>query len=169
MLGLLTVGLLAGCGSSGPATTTTVTYPVGDTGVVLPDAVYADFKTLGKGKLDVEAWKVTVAAQETVENKRNSFLYKNEMDPAVLAYWEALGLKKEMHDADEPALKWASYTPLKALEDGDSAVYPVVFDFVGAERVIFYAESHGVARRGRHGGLYHCLSLQSRGHEGQRS
>ncbi len=145
---VLAAGLLAGCGGSGPATTTTVTYPAGDTGMVLPDGVYADFKMLGKGKLDVEAWKLTVAAQETVENKRNSFLYKNEMDPEVIAYWEALGLKKELHDAEEPALKWASYTPLKALEAGDTAVYPVVFDFVGAERVIFYAESHGVARVG---------------------
>jgi dienelactone hydrolase len=148
----LAAGLLAGCGGSGPATTTTVTYPAGDTGMVLPDGVYADFKMLGKGKLDVEAWKVTVAAQETVENKRNSFLYKNEMDPAVLGYWEALGLKKEMHDANEPALKWASYTPLKALEAGNTAVYPVVFDFVGAERLIFYAESHGVAREGAKAG-----------------
>jgi poly(3-hydroxybutyrate) depolymerase len=152
MLSVLAAVLFGGCGGSGPATTTTVTYPVGDTGAVLPDAVYQDFKTLGKGKLDVETWKTTVAAQETVENKSTSFLYKNEMDPAVLAYWEAWGLKKEMHDANEPALKWASYTPLKALEAGNTAVYPVVFDFVGAERLIFYAESHGVARYGAKAG-----------------
>jgi pimeloyl-ACP methyl ester carboxylesterase len=74
------------------------------------------------------------------------------MDPAVLAYWEDLGLKKELHDANEPALKWASYTPLKALEAGNTAVYPVVFDFVGAERVIFYAEGHGIAYEGAKAG-----------------
>jgi poly(3-hydroxybutyrate) depolymerase len=148
----LAVGLLTGCGGDETTATTTAgpttTYPVGDTGLVLPDAIYANFKTLGKAKLDVEAWKVTVAAQKTVEYQRNNFLYKNEMDPAVLAYWEALGMKKEMHDADNPDLKWASYTPLKALAADNTKVYPVVFDFVGGERVIFYAEGHGFAYLG---------------------
>ncbi len=180
LVGQLTVSLLTGCGGDSTAATAgavttdttaaapTTTLSAGDTGVVLPDAVYTDFKNLGKGQLDVEAWKATEAAQKTVEHKRNPFLYRNEMDPAVIAYWDALGIKKEMHDADEPALKWASYTPLAALADGNTAVYPVVFDFVGAEKLIFYAETHGIAYRGGHRGLHHHLPLQSRSHEGYR-
>ncbi len=49
-----------------------------------------------------------------------------------------------MHEADDPDLKWASYTPVAFLESDD--VYPVVFDFVGAEKLIFSAEGHGIAQ-----------------------
>jgi dienelactone hydrolase len=168
LLGLLAVGLLAGCGGETTTTTTanepttttgaattdttaaapTTTLSAGDTGADYPNIVYNTFKGLGKGELDVEAWKATVAAQKSIEYQRNLFLYKNEMDPAVIAYFEALGVKKEMHDADNPDLKWASYTPLAALAADNAAVYPVVFDFVGGERLIFSAEGHGFAHVG---------------------
>jgi acetyl esterase/lipase len=133
---------------AGPTTTVagpTTTLSAGDTGVDYPNILYNTFKGLGKGQLDVDAWKATAAAQMSVDWGRDSFLYRDEMDPAVLAHWEARGIKKEMHDADDPLLKWASYTPLTAFEEGNTAVYPVVFDFVGAERLIFAAEGHGLA------------------------
>jgi poly(3-hydroxybutyrate) depolymerase len=168
LLAVLAAVLFAGCGgetttttaASEPTTTVgavttdttaaapTTTLSAGDTGVDYPAIVYNTFKGLGKGELDVEAWKATVAAQKSVEYQKNLFLYKNEMDPAVLAYFEALGVKKEMHDADDPDLKWASYTPLAALAADNTAVYPVVFDFVGGERLIFSAEGHGFAHVG---------------------
>ncbi|MBN1628644.1 MAG: hypothetical protein JW990_02675 [Thermoleophilia bacterium] len=168
LLSVLVVVLLAGCGgetttttaASEPTTTTgaattdttaagpTTTLSAGDTGVDYPNIVYNMFKSLGKGELDVEAWKATVAAQKSIEYQSNLFLYKNEMDPAVLAYFEALGVKKEMHDADNLDLKWASYTPLSALAADNTAVYPIVFDFVGGEKLVFSAEGHGFAHVG---------------------
>ncbi|MBN1631188.1 MAG: hypothetical protein JW990_15615 [Thermoleophilia bacterium] len=158
LLGVLAVGLFAACGGDEAPTTTlpvdttvttaeapTTTLSAGDTGVDYPNIVYNTFKSLGKGELDLEAWKATQAAELSLEWGRDSFLYRNEMDPAVLAHWEARGIKKEMHDADDPLLKWASYTPLAALEPGNAEEYPVVFDFVGAERLVFAAEGHGLA------------------------
>ena len=160
LLGLLFIGALAGCG--GEATTTTVasepttttgavstdTTTAGDTGVDYPNIIFSTLKGLGKGEVDAEAWRNSEAGQKMIEENRNTFLYKNEMDPAVLAYWDSLGMKKEMHDADDPLLKWASYTPVKALAADTTTVYPVVFDFVGGEKLIFSAEAHGIAHLG---------------------
>jgi pimeloyl-ACP methyl ester carboxylesterase len=145
LLGVLAAVLLAGCGGTQPTTTTTTVARVGDTGVDWPNQLFKFYKGLGKGEVDIEAFKVTASAQKTVEYQSNFYLFKNEMDPAVLGYWEALGMKKELHDADNLDLKWASYTPVKALAAGNTAKYPVVFDFVGGERLIFSAEAHGFA------------------------
>jgi poly(3-hydroxybutyrate) depolymerase len=169
VLGLLLAGVLAGCGSTSDEATTTVpseattttgavstdttvavttTLSAGDTGVDYPNIIFSTLKGLGKGEVDAEAWRNSEAGQKMVEESRNGFLYKNEMDPAVLAYWDALGMKKEMHDGADPLLKWASYTPVVALAADNTAVYPVVFDFVGGEKLIFSAEGHGLAHLG---------------------
>ncbi len=147
LLCVVVMGLLTSCGGT-PVTTTTTMVRVGDTGVDWPNQLFKFYNGLGKGEIDIEAFKATASAQKTVEYQTNFYLFKNEMDPVVLAYWEALGMKKEMHEADDADLKWASYTPLKALESGNTAKYPVVFDFVGGERLIFSAEGHGFANVG---------------------
>ncbi|MBN1631187.1 MAG: hypothetical protein JW990_15610 [Thermoleophilia bacterium] len=158
LFGVLIGGLLAACGddatttTAGPTETTaaapTTTLSSGDSGADWPNIIWNTVKGLSKGTIDIEWWQTTEAAQKTAEYQRNVFLFKNEMDPAVLAYWEGLGMKKEMHDAGDELLKWASYTPAAALESGNTAVYPVVFDFVGGERLIFSAEGHGFAHVG---------------------
>lgn len=101
LLGVLAGSLSAGCGGAAAPTTT---LAAGDTGVDYPNIVYNLYGSLGKGELDVEAWKASEAGQKSVAEQRNFFLFKNEIDLAVLAYWEGLGMKKEIHDADDPAL-----------------------------------------------------------------
>ena len=139
---LLLAGLSAGCGSETPTTLApTTTIVSGTTGIEWPDIVWKSYNR--SGEMDVEAFKASAAGQKSAEYQKLFFLFKDEMDPAVLGYYEGLGIKKEMHDASDPDLKWASYTPLPALEDGNETKYPVVFDFVGGERLIFSAEGHG--------------------------
>jgi pimeloyl-ACP methyl ester carboxylesterase len=166
MFGLLAAALLAGCGGDRAATTTapsdpaattatapTTTLSAGDTGVDYPAIVYNTVEGLGKGNVDIEAWKATESAQKLIEYSRNGFLYKNEMDPAVLAYWEGLGIKKELHDADDPLLKWSSLTPVAALEPGNTHTYPVVFCFHGNAMNIFSSEGYGFGEVGAREGF----------------
>jgi hypothetical protein len=166
ILGALAASLIAGCGGAATTNTTaasvsptttgavstdttaavvTDTTSGGDTGVDYPAIIYSTVEGLGKGKVDIEAWKATEQADKLIEYSRNGFLYRNEMDPAVLAYWDALGIKKELHDADKPTQKWASYTPVVALEPGNTTKYPVVFSFHGNGMSIFTSEGYGFA------------------------
>jgi len=145
--GLTLTGLLVGCGEGGGATTTlapTTTIVSGTTGVEWPQIIWTNYGR--SGDTDVEAFKASAAGQKSAEYQKLFFLFSNEMDPTVLAYYDGLNVKKEMHDADDPDLKWASYTPVAALEEGNKTKYPVVFDFVGGERLIFSAEGHGFAQ-----------------------
>ena len=159
LLGALVVGLFAGCNGSEATTTTaaaeaTTTTAASTTTTALgnyPDIVYPKMVANSNGgpEFDVEKWKATAAAEKMLAFMRNSYIYKNEMDPDLLAYWDALGMKKELHDADgDEALKWASYTPVAALAADNTAVYPVVFCFHGAYGSIFGAEGYGIAELG---------------------
>jgi pimeloyl-ACP methyl ester carboxylesterase len=174
LLGTLAAGLLGACGGEEAAPTTaasaattttgavatdttaaapTTTLPAGPTTTALgnyPDVIYPKMvaNSTGGPAFDLEKWKATVSAQKLLAYMRNSYIYKDEMDPELLAYWEALGMKKELHDADDVDLKWASYTPLAAFEEGNTAVYPVVFCFHGAYGNIFGAEGYGIAEYG---------------------
>ena len=145
LVGLLLGGLSAGCGSETPTTLApTTTIVSGTTGIEWPEIIWTSFNR--GGEMDVEAFKASAAGQKSAEYQKLFFLFKDEMDPTVLAYYEGLGIKKELHEGDDLDRRWASYTPMPALEDGNKTKYPVVFDFVGGERVIFSAEGHGFAQ-----------------------
>ena len=148
LLGVLAVGLLAGCGGAtteettttvaGQATTTTGAGSPDTTAVAstdtttkvvgYPENIYGLFKTMGGAGFDLDKWRATAAAEKIIASHRNEFTNKG-MDPADVAYWEALGVKKEVHDADDEELKWYSYAPAQALAAGNTAGYPVVFCF----------------------------------------
>ena len=164
LLGMLAVGLVTGCGDAttdestttvvGEATTTTTSAATTTTaaGSNYPDMIYPKMvgNSTGGPAFDVEKFKATPAAAKLAAWMKNGFMYKDEMDPAVLAYWDALGVKKELHDADagDKELKWASYAPLEALAADNTAVYPVVFCFHGGYGSIFGAEGFGIADLG---------------------
>lgn len=139
--------LAAGCGEgaytpSSLAPTTTVVS--GTTGVEWPEQIWTSYGR--SGDTDVDAFVASAAGQKSAEYQKLFYLFSDEMDPTVLAYYEGLGIKKEMHEAGDPDQKWASYTPLPALEEGNKYKFPVVFDFVGGEKLIFSAEGHGFAQ-----------------------
>ena len=149
LIGLIIAGIVTGCGGgeytpSSLAPTTTIVS--GTTNVTWPDDIWTSYSRTGAGNLDVEAYADSVAGQKSAEYQKLIYLFTDEMHPSVLAYYEGLGIKKEMHEADDEDHKWASYTPMPVLEKGNKVKLPVVFDFVGGERIIFSAEGHGFAQ-----------------------
>jgi hypothetical protein len=161
---LVVLGVVA-CGSSTPPTTTeaagtTVTMgPVAerdypnkalwqDQSHGLPNA-YSIVGVNGSEGFDIAAFINTEMAEKLITLQYNTLvLYKEDMDPALVAFWEGLGIKKELHDAADPTKKWASYTPVAALDPGNTTKYPVVFSFHGNKNTILHAEGFGFANLG---------------------
>ncbi|NMO96578.1 hypothetical protein [Paenibacillus lemnae] len=69
-----------------------------------------------------------------------------EDDPEVLEYWRLTGkgLKKELHNKDDPENKWASYVPSSA-DDPKRAYqkYPLLFVLHGGGNPIYLSETWG--------------------------
>lgn len=162
LFAIIVAAAVVGCASSAPATTTTTEPPAGDTGIDYPDFVYSLLKNNGGTCFDLEEWKTTEAAQKMLAMERNGFMFTNEMDPAVLAYWEARSIHKELHDADDETIKWASYTPTSG---GDNDIYPVVFCFAGGVGGIFIAEGMGIADYGAQVGYITVCATASGGQD----
>jgi hypothetical protein len=163
LVGLVVLGVVA-CGSSEPvqtqSSTTVVTmgavaerdYPGKDKWFVemvgQPNA-YSIVGINGSEGFNIAAFVNTEMAEKLIALQYNTLvLYKDDMDPALVAFWEGVGIKKELHDGQDPTKKWASYTPLAALEPGNTAKYPVVFSFHGNKNTILHAEGFGFANIG---------------------
>ena len=85
-----------------------------------------------------ESYKTICAYQEC----RNT--YPDEGSAEAIAYWQEKGLKKQLHNADSPANKWASYLPMEYVS-GNAAgkTYPLLFVLHGANNPIYLAETYG--------------------------
>lgn len=68
--------------------------------------------------------------------------YEREDDPAVFAYWERLGLRKEIHNQDDPERKWTAFVPMEAEEQPEKR-YPVMFCIHGNSASPFTVETYG--------------------------
>ncbi len=103
----------------------------------------------GSEGFDIAAFVNTEMAEKLIELQYNTLvLYKDDMDPALVTFWDSLGIKKELHDAEDKTTAWASYTPVAALEAGNTAKYPVVYSFHGNKNTILHAEGFGFANLG---------------------
>ena len=75
--------------------------------------------------------------------------YGDEMDPALLAYYEGLekGLKKEMHQRDDFWERWAAFVPLSAYrEENRGRKYPLLFVLHGSTMPINWEECSGFTK-----------------------
>ncbi len=80
LIGLLLVGLSAGCGSETPTTLApTTTIVSGTTGIEWPEIVWKSYNR--SGEMDVEAFKASAAGQKSAEYQKMFFLFRDEMDP----------------------------------------------------------------------------------------
>lgn len=68
-------------------------------------------------------------------------------NPALYAYWESLGLKKTIYDADDPDRMWAVYVPCTR-KFADVEKFPVVFCLHGNDNDIVLTETYGFAELG---------------------
>ena len=167
----MVLGVVA-CGSSeteSTETTATTAAPVGTT-VAVPTTVaerdypnrdlwfvelpgqpnaYSIVGVNGSKGFDMASFVNTEMAEKLIALQYNTLvLYKDDMDPALVAFWEGLGIKKELHDAADKTKASATYTPVAALETGNTAQYPVVFSFHGNKNTILHAEGFGFANLG---------------------
>jgi len=71
--------------------------------------------------------------------------YTDEMDPNVLAYWEKLGWKKELHNADNRPEKWSSFMPLSAYKtENKGKKYPLYIILHGGQTPPYEMEGYGL-------------------------
>ncbi len=76
---------------------------------------------------------------------RNVITCADEMAPQVLAYWAALGWKKELHNADCLAEKWSCLVPLSSLEKAnENRRYPLYFVLHGGTTPPYEMEGYGL-------------------------
>jgi hypothetical protein len=103
----------------------------------------------GSEGFDMASFVNSEMAEKLIALQYNTLvLYKDDMDPALVAFWDGLGIKKELHDGEDKTKAWASYTPVAALEPGNTTKYPVVFSFHGNKNTILHAEGFGFANLG---------------------
>lgn len=97
---------------------------------------------MGSKDFDVENYARSESFTKSVKNQECMLKNPDEMSEETLLYWEARGLKKELHEADQIAEKWASYLPLETEEHPDKK-YPLLFVMHGSGNSIYLAESYG--------------------------
>jgi len=164
MLTVLTLGtLIAGCGDEevSPAPADTEATASADDVVTerdypnkemwwdgLPN-MYSIVGINGSEGFDIASFVNTEMAEKLLALQYDTAVrYKDDLDPELVAFWDGLGIKKELHDAEDPTMAWATYTPVAALASDNTAKYPVVFSFHGNTNTILHAEGFGFPHLG---------------------
>ena len=100
-------------------------------------------------KLDLEKLINSPIGEKMIEDFLPYITYGDEMDPALLAYYEGLekGLKKEMHQRDDFWERWATFVPLSAYrEENRGRKYPLLFVLHGSTMPINWEECSGFTK-----------------------
>jgi poly(3-hydroxybutyrate) depolymerase len=92
---------------------------------------------------------------ETARNILISLYYlqayglKKQDDPAITAYWNSKGLKKEIYEINDTNRMWSVFTPNGIYDNYDKDhKFPVVFCLHGNNNNILMAETYGFAELG---------------------
>lgn len=107
-------------------------------------------KMMGDKRFDVEAYFASPDAKEHSEGM--GAMMRGEMSPATEEYWKncGKGMKKELHDAEDPLNKWAAYLPLAAVAEmeggGSGRKFPLIFNLHGAHNPILMTEGYGMTQ-----------------------
>ena len=100
-------------------------------------------------KLDLEKLINSPIGEKMIEDFLPYITYGDEMDPALLAYYEGLekGLKKEMHQRDDFWERWATFVPLSTYrEENRGRKYPLLFVLHGSTMPINWEECSGFTK-----------------------
>lgn len=101
-------------------------------------------KMMAVPDFDAKSFGESETYAKIVENQALMNAHRQEDCGEVLAYWEARGLVKQLHDTEKPYTKWASYLP-KSYVDAPSngKLYPLLFVMHGSGNPIYLAETYG--------------------------
>lgn len=105
----------------------------------------------GKGKepvfpgFDQDAFDCSISGRTAEKNRELCSKYKDEMDPAVLTYWEHCGVMKELFDAkvNDGMRKYSVHTPLHMVP---GRRYPLLYFSHGGFQTPFQAETAGFSK-----------------------
>lgn len=112
-------------------------------------ALYEHHQLMGYGKaeFDIENLINSELGASYVKYMKYFIEGYDQMDEEVLAYWESLGIKKELHDGEDADRHWTSYTPLEAYEaENADKKYPLLIVHHGNNNPLFVCESYGFAQ-----------------------
>ena len=99
-------------------------------------------KLMGDDRFDADAFAASPDMADFLEGM--SAMGRGEDTPAAIEYWHNFGkgLHKELHDAEDPLNRWASYVPLAAKESDRK--FPLIFLLHGAHNPILMTEGYGM-------------------------
>lgn len=97
---------------------------------------------MGSKEFDAESYARSESIDGILKNQECMLQNPEEGGEAALNYWKERGLKKELHEAENIAEKWASYVPTEA-ETHPEKTYPLLFVMHGSGNPIYLAESYG--------------------------
>ncbi len=96
------------------------------------------------GRVDFDKLIDSEYGERMVGNFKQYILHEDEMDPQMLAYYESIGLKKELHEAGDLYTKWSLYVPVSSLQvENRNRSYPLLFVNHGACMPIHWEEHSG--------------------------
>ncbi|MBQ6582991.1 MAG: hypothetical protein IJH77_04080 [Mogibacterium sp.] len=105
------------------------------------------FKFRGSADFDLDEYIASGMAEGVAYNFQLALEYgDDEMNPAVVGFWRnyGKGLKKELHNPESHARRWASYIPLSAeLPENADRKYPVIFVNHGGKTTLMETEAYG--------------------------
>ena len=106
-------------------------------------------KMMGDSRFDVDAYFNSPDAKDHAEGM--ACMMRGEDSPETQEYWKncGKGMKKELHNVEDPLNKWAAYLPLAAaevMEKGGERRFPLIFVLHGAHNPILMTEGYGMTQ-----------------------
>ena len=116
------------------------------TGVLLENPPTLKTRRLGSvtNGFDIDAHMDSEDGMRQIQQWKNVITCNDEMSEQVLKYWEALGWKKVLHNADILEKKWSCFIPLSSFEEsGKDRLYPFYIVLHGGNTPPYEIEGYG--------------------------
>lgn len=92
------------------------------------EQVLEHLKTAHNGSTDIRRLCSGEYGAQMARLLQLRFRYEKEpMGAETLKYYQSIGLRKEMHEADDYYTRWIILTPLELYQEGNTKKYPLVF------------------------------------------
>lgn len=99
---------------------------------------------MGAGRVDMNKLVNSPYGEHMVLAMENYIVYVDEMDPKLVAYYQSIGLRKELNEPGDYYTKWSCYTPLSLYKpESKGRKYPFLFINHGATMPIHWEECSG--------------------------
>jgi hypothetical protein len=99
---------------------------------------------MGAGRIDMDALVNSPFGEQMALAMENYITYTDEMDPKLVAYYQSIGLKKELNEPGNYYTRWSCYTPLSLYkQENKGRKYPFLFINHGAGMPMQWEECSG--------------------------